>query len=288
MTPAYGGGPDLIARTTVTSSTWTPLPAIPGISKIVSAALTPRGDVYAIGQNTSGTSLWRYRTGQGWRQMPDAPAGVALSSLSAGGEERLICRGSDNTLLILPLGAVGDALEWGAVNAPAGKTLQDVASHPQGKRRDYATVTDASGQVGVAQYDHDADAWTVFPAATAVQFDPITGAVLGSGGAVPNFGGGLTVDKTGRIFAGSNPPGAPPVVYSFQPTVEGANTGTWSPLPAVPALEWEGTIVSNPSGFNTSISNLKTDDQGRLWAQLTNPSGKYSMVHMGTTPLTLP
>ena len=84
ITPAVGGGPDLIAWTTKNKADWESLPPIPEIQTISTTAQTPNGDVYAIGKLASGTGLYRYREGQGWVQLPDAPSGVSLTVLQAG------------------------------------------------------------------------------------------------------------------------------------------------------------------------------------------------------------
>jgi hypothetical protein len=275
IAPSLGGGPDLIAWTTKTKADWESLPPIPGISKILCTTQTPNGDVYAIGQISPGTGLYRYRQGQGWVQLPDPPGGISLSSLSAGGDNQLVCLGSDNSLLVLPLGtSQAQPMQWAAVPPPSGLTLTNVAGEPNGSAVSFATGSTNSGQE-VYRYDQASGNWTSLPAPVASTFDAVSGSLQNTGGVVSDFSGGLVVDKDGRVFAASNPGGgSASVVYAFTPDAPASTTGTWDALPPLPALEWQGQTVSNPSGFATQVEHLQADDQGGVWAQSTNPTSQ--------------
>lgn len=285
ITSAAGGGPDLIAWSTKNKATWESLPPIPGIQKILSTAPCPNGDVFAIGQLAQGTGLWRYRQGQGWVQMPDPPPNVSLSSLSAGGNERLACKGSDNSLMLLPLGTSQSAvMQWESVSPPAGVVIGNVAANPLGNALTYVTGAGSSGQV-VCQYDSDSGNWASYPAPVARRFDAQTGAPTGGGGAVTDFSGGLVASPTGRLFAASNEGTGASVVYAFRPDAPGSTGGSWTAVPPLPALEWQGANVSNPRGYATKVEHLQLDEKGGLWAQSTNPDGsKFSIIRFPTPP----
>lgn len=273
IAPAVNGGPDLIAWTTKTKADWESLPPIPGVTKILSTTQTPGGDIYAVGELGTGTGLWRYRKGQGWVQLPDPPSGVQLQSLSAGGNERLVCRGSDNSMMILPLGTdQSQPMQWKSVDPPTGLTLTNVAAHPGGNGEAYATGTGASGQV-VYHYDVASDSWNQYPVPVASTFDPATGAPTGTGGPITDFSGGLVAGKDGSVYAASNSAGSASVVYAFKPDAPGSQTGTWSAVPPLPALEWQGDTVTSPAGYATQVEHLQVDDQGGLWAQSNAASG---------------
>ena len=285
ITPAVGGGPDLIAWSSKNKAAWESLPPIPGVQKILSTAPSPNGDVFAIGQLSPGTGLWRYRKGQGWLQMPDPPANVSLSSLSTGGNEQLVCKGSNNKLMLLPLSnSQSEVMEWKSVSPPNGIVLGNVAANPSGSAVAYATGAGPSGQV-VCQYDKTNDSWTSYPAPVAKTFNNLTGAASGGGGAVSDFSGGLVASGTGKLFAASNPGTSASVVYAFKPDAPGATTGTWDAVPPLPALEWQGTDVTNPSGYATKVEHLQLDEKGGLWAQSTSPDGKkFSIIRFPTPP----
>lgn len=285
ITPAVGGGPDLIAWSTKNKATWESLPPIPGVQKILSTAPSPNGDVFAIGQLSQGTGLWRYRKGQGWVQMPDPPANVSLSSLSTGGNEQVVCKGSDNSLMLLPLGSSqSEVMEWKSVSPPSGVVLSNVAANPSGSSVAYATGAGANGQV-VCQYDKGTGSWTSYPAPVAQTFDNLTGASQGGGGPVTDFSGGLVASGTGKLFAASNPGTSASVVYAFKPDAPGSTSGSWSAVPPLPALEWQGPNVSNPSGYATKVEHLQLDEKGGLWAQSTSADGKkFSIIRFPTPP----
>ncbi len=271
ITPALSGGPDLIAWTSKSTSGWHPLPPIPGQNKIIATAGAPNLDVFALTQGPTNNILWRYRTGQGWRQMPDTPAGVSLTSLSVGGDIRLVGRGSDNTLMVLPLGT---SLNWTQVPAPTGTTLTNVAAHPSGEDFAYVTAFDGSLE-GVQICDLTTSRWSALPTPTPAHYDPITGAALAGGGPL-NFTGGLAVDQSGDVFVASNQTGEASVIYKFDVAASGSTTGSWSALPPVPALSYQD---QNPPTFSTDLRNLSADDDGYLWVQRNDPnSSKFSII----------
>lgn len=288
IAPAYGGGPDLIAWSTVSADVWETLPPIPGADKILSVCSTPNGDLYAIGKSPTSTALWRYRTGQGWIQMPDTPPGVTISMLSAGGDKEIVCLASDNTLLTLTLPSDSSSqMEWGALSPPAGTTLTNVAAHPAGEPFAYASATDPTGKPVLLQYVDSTGSWVQLPPPTPTVYNAATGAsTASSAGSVPNYAGGVAVTRDGKIYAASNPAGSASVVYEFQPSAAGSNVGTWRTLPAVPALEWQpDNSVASPNGFASDLKHLRSDDEGKLWAQSTNPvTGKYSVIQIDPAP----
>ncbi len=272
ITPALSGGPDLIAWTSKSTSGWHPLPPIPGQSKILATAGAPNLDVFALTQGPTSNILWRYRTGQGWRQMPDTPSGVSLTSLSVGGDIRLVGRGSDNTLMVLPLGT---SLNWTQVPAPAGTTLTNVAAHPTGQDFAYVTASDG-GQEGVQICNLTTSRWSALPAPVSAHYDPLTGAAITGGGAPPSFTGGLAVDNSGDLFVASNQPGEASVIYRFDVVTPGSTTGSWSALPPVPALSYQN---QSPPTFATDLRNLTVDDDGYLWVQRNDPtSSSFSII----------
>lgn len=272
ITPSLSGGPDLIAWTSKTTIGWHPLPPIPGQTKILATAGAPNLDVFALTQGPTNNILWRYRTGQGWRQMPDTPAGVSLTSLSVGGDIRLIGRGSDNSLMVLPLGT---SLNWTQVPAPAGTTLTNVTAHPTGEDRAYVTAFDGTSE-GVRICDLNTRLWSTLPAPVAEHYDPVTGASTGSGGPLTSFTGGLAVDNAGDVFVAANQPGEASVIYKFDAVSSGSTTGSWSALPPVPALTFQN---QNPQNYCTDLRNLTADDDGYLWVQRNDPSSSsFSII----------
>lgn len=283
IAPSLNGGPDLIAWTTELHDRWETLPPIPGPPRIISCASTPNTDVYALAQASDGkTTLWRYRSGQGWMQMPDTPSGVTLSAVSAGGDKRVVCQGtSNNSLMILPLDS---SLVWDTVPAPTGTSLSDVAADPTG--RDYVHVTGITGATeSIYVYDLGADSWRQLPQPPPVSYDPVDGTSLPPSGPVPNLSGGLAVDSGGRVFVASNPPGEASVVYRFDTTSPGSTSGSWTALPPVPAFQWQGGSLSNPTGFATNLSHLQADDAGSLWVQWSDPaSNAYSTIQLEADP----
>lgn len=285
LTPPLGKGPDLVAWCTTDEGNWAALPPIPGVQRILSTTASPNGDVFSIGENAVGTRVFRYRTGQGWVQMPDPPTGLTLSSISAGGNNQLVCKGSDNSLLILPIGGTGEvSMQWDAVSPPSGTTLAQVAAHPLGRPLTYASATNSGGQPVVYQYNGDSKNWAQYPSPAPVALDAATGAPLPTPAQVSNLSGGITADKNGVVYAVSNTPNEASVVYAFKPDAPGASTGNWTALPPVPALEWQGTSIGVGSGFATNLSHVRSDDQGQLWAQQTDLNGRSEIVSLKGLP----
>lgn len=269
ISPSRNGGSDLIAWTTIAGDEWETLPPVPGESSIDSIAPAPNGDVFAI--VGGGTSLWRYRPGQGWIRMPDAPSGVQLSQVSTGGGSRVVVMGSNNTLMTLPLDA---SLVWDVRQPPRGTTITNLHTHPGGADYSYATLDLGLGsRQGLAQFNHQSSTWSSLPLVSA-----------SDGGSITNFSGGLAVDTGGRVFAASNNPGEPSAIFKYEPTTPGATTGTWTELPPVPALQWVGGSPS-VNGFATDLRHLRADDRGKLWVQWTDPSGTaYSVIELEADP----
>lgn len=285
VAPAKGGGPDLVAWATTDTGVWAAIPPIPGVESLVSTAATPNGDVYSIGVNPLGTRVFRYRAGQGWVQMPDPPAGVSLSSLSAGGDNQLVCKGSDNTLLILPIGgSTSMSMNWSVTQAPTDTTLGLVSAHPLGNPLAYATATSSSGQAVVYQFDGNAQTWAQFSSPNPVAYDAATGTPKAAPSQVPNFSGGITVDKNGVVYAASNVPNEASIVYAFRPSTAGSSTGTWTALPPVPAMEWVGTSIGYSAGLASNITQLRADRVGNLWGKLTDAQGNTEIVSLSGLP----
>lgn len=261
------GGPDMLAWCSQTAPGWESLPAIPGATKVLSVAATPKGDICTIVENPDGsTVLWRYRLGRGWQQMPDAPAGVKLSHLSAGGGDQLVCLGSNNAVMVLKTEPMG----WNDVGAPTGRTLTNVAAHPVDAQYSYATVASGSGEAGVAQVNLQTGEWLPFPAP-----GPPNGLDLS---------GGITADKSGNVYVGENPAMGASIVHAYHPPAPGDTTGSWTALPPVPALEWQGDIAT-ATGDASGIKNLKADNEGKLWVQWQSPTtGKVSVISLPGLP----
>jgi hypothetical protein len=259
-------GPDLISWATTLAGDWKGLPPIPGASVILSTAVTSDGDVYAaVGDQPTGV-LWRYRTGQGWTQMPDLPTGVQVTELSCSGNARLVGKGSDNTLLRLPLGSsAGVTMSWEAVPAPGGANLQHVEIDPKGADKTVATAS-ASGSPQVHVYD--GNNW--------IQHAVPTGTT--------NLDGGLTIDANGNIYVAenSNSSGTAATIYKLDSTASGLSPSDWEALPPVPAIEWVGSTALNPTGTIEQIARIEADPKdGSLWVQWDDPNGtnKHNMVN---------
>lgn len=267
VAPTLAGGPDMLAWCSQTAPGWESLPAIPGVQKILSVAATPRGDVFTIAENPDGaTVLWRYRLGHGWQQMPDPPAGVKLSHLTAGGGDQMLCQGSNNSVMVLSTSPMG----WTEQPAPSGRTLTNVAAHPTSTKYSYATVTSGSGEAGVYQCNLETGAWLPFAAP-----GPPTGLDLS---------GGLTADKNGNVYVAENPAAGPSIVHAYVPPAPGDTTGSWTSLPSIPALEWQNGVAT-ATGEATGITNLKADNEGKLWVQWKSPTtGKVSVISLPGVP----
>jgi len=267
VAPSLSGGPDMLAWCSQTAPGWESLPAIPGIEKVLSVCVTSRGDICTIVENPDGsTVLWRYRLGRGWQQMPDAPSGVKLSHLSVGGGDQLICQGSNNSVMMLKT----DPMGWSEVPGPSGRTLTNVAAHPANAKYSYATVASGSGEAGVSQVNLETGEWSHFPAP-----GPPSGL---------NLSGGLTADKNGNVYVGENPAMGSSIVHAYRPPAPGDTTGTWTALPPIPALEWQGDIAT-ATGDASGITNLKADNEGKLWVQWKSPStGKTSVISLPGLP----
>lgn len=288
VAPDTGGGPDTVGVSSVRDGNWNSLPPIPGHPQVLSIAPTPNGDCYAIGSDGSQTRLWRYRKGQGWMQMPDVPGGVAISGLSAGGDAWLVCKGGDNSLMMLNLGNTPSTeMAWTRVDAPSGTTLTQVAAAKNGDPRAFAS---ASSSGNPKLYQHDSGGWKTLPTPLSYEFDPTTGVPrLSSLLAPPNYDGGLASDTDGKLYVASNPPGSASVVQQFLPDAPGASTGTWKPLAPVMAIEWTGAdTTANPTGYISNLSNLEVDPDGQLWAQWNSSPDNYSVVRIDPQPLGSP
>lgn len=285
VAPSQNGGPDVVGQTSTSAGIWSSLPPIPGHDRILSIAPTPNGDCYAIGGSGTETTLWRYRPGRGWMQMPDVPGDVQIAGLSAGGDDRLVCRGSDNSLLILSLGSsAGTEVQWNAVSAPSGATLEAVTAVQSGAPTTYASAS-ASG--GARLYLHDESAgWAVVTDPPNYAYDPANGGPLATSGSTPpNYDGGIAADDQGHLYVSTNPPGSASVVQHFVPDSPGAATGTWELLPPVRAMEWTGPASSsNPTGYVTNMSNLELGPQGQLWAQWNKSPDEYFVVSIDPAP----
>ncbi len=285
VAPSQNGGPDVIGRSSTSAGDWSGLPPIPGHDRILSIAPTPNGDCYAIGGTGTQTTLWRYRPGRGWMQMPDVPGGVELSGLSAGGDDRLVCLGSDNSLLILTLGSSASTeMQWTAVPAPSGATLTSLTADRSGAPTTYAAA-ESSGAARLYLHD-ETNGWATLYDPPSYAYDPMTGGPLPTGSTTPpNYDGGITADDQGHLFVATNPPGSASVIQQFTPDSPGATTGTWNLLPPVRAMEWTGPAsTSNPSGYITNMSNLEMDPQGQLWAQWNKTADEYYVVNIDPSP----
>lgn len=267
VAPSLAGGPDMLAWCSQTAPGWESLPAIPGAEKVLSVAATPKGDICCIVENPDGeTVLWRYRLGRGWQQMPDAPEGVKLSHLTAGGGDSLVCLGSNNAAMVLKT----DPMGWTEVPAPSGKTLTNLAAHPTDSQYGYATVATGTGTAGVSQVNLSTGQWADFPAP-----GPPSGLDLS---------GGVTADKSGNVYVGENPAAGPAIVHAYRPPAPGDVTGTWTSLPTIPALEWQGGVATS-TGEASGIKNLKADNEGKLWVQWESPTtGKVSIISLPGLP----
>jgi hypothetical protein len=252
-------GPDVISWATTAEGDWQGLPPIPGAEIILSTAVTKDGDVFAATGDQSTSILWRYRTGQGWIQMPDLPSGVQLTELSCSGNSHLVGKGSDNTLKVLPLGdSAGVSMTWDSVSAPGGSTLEFVEADPNGSNKTLVTTTTSADP---KMYVYNGGGWVPHAIPTGVD----------------NLDGGLTVDGDGNAYVATNStiPGVPAVIYKRESTSAGISSTDWEALPPVPAIEWVGGTATNPNGFVETIVRIEDDPKdGSLWVQWDNPGGQ--------------
>lgn len=255
-------GHDLIAKNSVSATGWQAFPPIPGLPEVVSAAGADNGDIFAVTRKPGGGSLlWRYRPGRGWIEMPDLPSGVEIEDVAIAKTERLVARGSDNRLLVLPLDA---SLEWRQHDPPSGVTQLDMVTIP---------LTDSSRAYALA--DNGTSLWSfTFPSS----YSASPGA-QGTWSSVPlpsgatDLNGGLGAGPGGELYLAANPPGQPSVVYRDL----GAG---WEPLPPIPFHQWQGT-GSPASGMVSQIRDLKVDETGFIWIQAQDPSGTaYSNLRL--------
>lgn len=272
LSPSANGGPDVISWATTLDGDWKGLPPVPGAKDIISTATSKSGDVFACTSGPNGGMLWRYRTGQGWMQMPDLPANVELSQLSCNGDSRLVGKGSDNTIMKLPLATDSDtAMMWKSVPAPSNNSLQVVEADPSGADRTFVTSTEGS----------DAKIWLLDGSTWKAQTKPA---------GVSNLDGGLTVDSEGKVYVAAN--GQPATIYVRDSDSAGLSPSDWKPINSamgppgsVPAIEWLGASAQNPSGFIQNIVNIESDPaDGSLWVQWDNPGGStaHNMVQVPT------
>lgn len=262
-------GPDVISWATTLAGDWQGLPPLPGSSTLRSVSVTDSGDVYALAEGPDSNLLWRYRTGQGWLQMPDLPENVRLDDISCGGDTQLVGKGSDNTLMVLPLGDTpGVAMAWESVPAPAGVTLDLVKAHPKGTPETFVTGTQPSGP---SLWLYDGERWD----RQALPRD------------VSNLSGGMTMDRDGNLYVATNPTPAtrPATIYQRPPRSSGSSPDEWTALAPVPAIEWVGDTPRAPKGNITRIESIEADPKdGSLWVQWNDPLGtnKHNLVQFPT------
>ncbi len=262
VSPSLGSGPDVIAWTGVNTEGWHSLPPIPGQTEILDICGGEGAATFALATDGSVSTVWRYRPGRGWMQLPDFPPGVTLSSIAVGSGSRLLGLGSDNSLVVLPLNS---SLEWEQVEAPSGADLSAIAPSIANQPLAYVTA-ETSGSPSVYQLNLTSNHWSQIPVPSAVQHDA-EGQPQATGGAVPNFEGGIAADEQGNIFVASNPPGESAVLYRFEPELPGASTGTWQAFPAIPHFEWDPDTGIQGHGFAQRFADLKADTEGHLWVR---------------------
>lgn len=272
LSPSANAGPDVISWATTKDGDWKGLPPIPGALTIKAMATSKSGDVFACTNGPSGGMLWRYRTGQGWMQMPDLPGKVELTQISCSGDSRIVGKASDNSILKLPLGTTsGTSMKWESVAAPANNTIQVVEADPSGADKTFITSTEGS----------DPKIWLLEGSTWRTQTPP-------SG--VNNLDGGLTVDSDGKVYVASN--GQPATIYVRDSNSAGDNSNDWKPIDSsmgppgsVPAIEWMGASAQNPSGFIENVVTIKADPgDNSLWVQWNNPGGSsaHNMIQVPT------
>lgn len=258
-------GHDVIAKNSVSVVGWEALPPLPGLPDIFSATGADNGDIYAVAENPEGGSLlWRYRPGRSWLQLPQLPTGVSISTVSIAKDDRLIARGSDNSLQVLPLDG---NLDWQSYAPPPGTTnLEQVVFSSVNPKLAYATTEGGDPSTReLWRYEFPDDysetlapgQWTSIPAPpAAAHFDSSGNATFN--GAVPNFDGGVGTGPNGEVIVASNPPGEPSVLYKYT-----AADG-WSVFPAVKF--YQNGVTTDPP-LVTSIKDLKVDEDGFIWMQ---------------------
>ena len=258
-------GHDMIAKNSVSAVGWEALPPLPGLPDIFSATGADNGDIYAVAESPEGGStLWRYRPGRNWLQLPELPTGVDISTVSIAKDDRLIARGSDNSLQVLPLDG---NLDWQSYAPPPGTTtLEKVVFSSVDSKFAYATTEgNDSSTRELWRYEFPdnysetmaAGQWTSIPAPPkAAHFDSSGNATFS--GAIPNYDGGIGAGPNGEVIVASNPPGEPSVLYKY------TATDGWSVFPAVKFFQ-DGMTTDPP--LVTSIKDLKVDGNGFIWMQ---------------------
>ena len=273
-------GGDFVAWTSQQKDGWESLPPLPGAASIESVAATPDGDIYVIAGG-QGQALWRYRRGRGWVRCPDAPGKVQISRLAACGNDRLLCLGSDNSLLIFPLRE--DAMHWQAVEAPPGMKLTGLASSPNPLPFQCATALSEGGPV-LLRYTGESG-WERYPTPDQVVYNRQSGLSSHPGQSVADFSGGVALDPDGRLLLASNTPSSAAVIYAFNPESPGSIRGNWKPLPPLREVAWQAGDARTAAGYASRIDHLRTDERGGLWAQLSNLSGtQFSNIYVAEPP----
>lgn len=268
ITPSVGAGPDVIAWKTAESAVWDTLPPIPGTASILSTTGTGNGEVYSVATAPTGeTFLWRYRSGRGWIKMPELPAGVTISSVKVGNSTRLVAMDNQNSLQTLNLNST---LQWEEIPAPDGVILTDATLPVTESEHIYVAGLSTSG-ASIHHYDVDLGSWVELPAPEAAHISQANGEILDQSGPVPNFEGGVAVDPEGNVYAASNPPGEPSVIYKYATDGVGSDNGEWRVLPPVPNYRWDDSGSIAVDAFAENLLDLNADDEGNLWMQWQSP-----------------
>lgn len=262
LSPSSNGGPDVVSWATTEDGDWKGLPPIPGATGISSMATAKNGDVFACTGDSTGSLLWRYRTGQGWMRMPDLPSNSGLSQLTIIGDSKLVGKSSNNRILKLPLGeSPGTPMLWESIPAPGSNTIQAIEADPRGADKTFVTTTEGTNP----------RVWILNGSSWNSQVPP-------SG--VSNLDGGITVDMDGKLYVASN--GQPARMFVRDSGAAGTSANEWRPIDtgvggvpgSVPAIEWLGASAQAPSGFIENIVRIEADPgDNSVWVQWDDQGG---------------
>ncbi len=258
-------GHSAIAQNSLLADGWDSLPPIPGMPRVRSATGADNGDIYAVTDRSGkGSLLWRYRPGRGWAELPDLPSGTNIQEVSIAKSERLVARGSDDVLVVLPLDS---DLKWQSYKAPEGTKLDRVSIPCGNSSAAFASASNGSGPTVLKfTFSKSGGDWQELSAPpVAVRYNPTNGEPLTPfSGNVTNFDGGIGANDQGDVYVASNIPDEPSVIYKRK------SDGEWQAFPAIQFHQWKGEDIDF-EGFATVVKDLRVDDQGDVWVQAQAP-----------------